>query len=746
MNYKEMSRAALILVISLALVGGILSASSVVAKPATRKPAAIGSRESAQRVEKDIAGYIKSKGTEHNFAEDQEFLDLVNAFAPALLKPESKDLLEYANHFAIGDLDGDKLPEIAVYEQRASADLDDPGTLVLYQIKDGKYQPVTDISMEYDNTCIKMVIGPAAPGQNALFMQTAVGAHSEMFYLFLLQDGKLEPAIDDSNARLLSAYASGDIADIDNDGIIEFSIYTEDPDCEGTCLADSDKISYWYKWNGRDGVKFVKYEQHKNNREEQPSDQVVLAELTAKLSGEDSLSAQEYLKANLSKLTKKDAAAALETYVRRLQQLIPAYDTQIESLQAKYGQDPKNDILTKYKLTMNDLNDIKCLQDPDCLKNEQDLKELLVKARLLGLQLQTAEGMYFFAVNYNDLLTDFQDEITNELTSWFQIRADYYNEPAMKDAALVVDLNEIAERIVAMEEFQFTFPYSKYNHELNRMHENYLLTYLYGANNTPSYDYETRVIKPEALASFEKTKKEALGYPLYNLVTGYLTKLQDTENKVTSELQKIMTAKVKEMVGGLYIDNKTVTAKTDILEVNVELPLIGGNSEFITRINSEIEQTVQEAQAEIEAGALEAKKAGATIFPYSLFTSYHVPWNQDGLLSIVCESYQFTGGAHGMTYKTAYNIDITGERLLSLADFFPERPDPGQYVKEEIKKAIQAEPEYYFEDALETIAAWEEEFLFYVENENVVVFFHPYDIAPYAGGFREFPVPWDALP
>ncbi len=60
----------------------------------------------------------------------------------------------------------------------------------------------------------------------------------------------------------------------------------------------------------------------------------------------------------------------------------------------------------------------------------------------------------------------FSSKITNELTSWFQIRADYYNKPAMKDAALVVDLNEIAERIVAMEEFQFTFPYSKYNHEL----------------------------------------------------------------------------------------------------------------------------------------------------------------------------------------------------------------------------------------------------------------------------------------
>ena len=731
MNRKTKGRTALILAICLAVTIGTLSAAPAAAKPAVRKPVPIGQRESAADLEKEIANYINAKEATYNFADDEEFLSLVNALAPALLKTESERFLEHATHFAVGDLDGDKLPEIAVYEQRNFDNMDDPGALVVYQFKDGKYQQVANINMEYDNSCVKTAIGPAAPGQNALFMQTAVGAHSEMFYLFLLKDGKLEPAIDDSNARLLSAYASGDIADIDNDGIIEFSIYTEDPDGEGTCMADSDKISYWYKWNGRDGIKFVKYEQHKNNPEEQPSDPAVLAELTAKLGSEDLLSAQKYLKANLSKLTKKDATAALESYAQKLQQLIPAYDSQIQSLQEKYG---------------NDLNDIKRLQDPDCLKNEQDLKELLVKARQLGLQLQTAEGMYFFAVDYQVLVADFQGKITNELTSWFQILADYYNEPAMKDAALVVSLDEIAKRIVAMEEFQFTFPYSKYNHELTRMHENYLATYLYGANNTPSYDYETRVIKPEALASFDKTKNDALGYPLYNLVNSYLAKLKDTENKVTPELQELMNTEIKELVGGIYIDNETVASKTDIVEINVELPVLPENSALMKKINEKIKQSYVNTRAEIEAGAQEAKKAGATIFPYSLFTSYRVPWNQDGLLSIVCQSYQFTGGAHGMTYKTAYNIDITGERLLSLADFFPEHPDHVQYVKEEIKKAIQAEPEYYFEDALETIDAWEEEFSFYVDNENVVVFFHPYDIAPYAGGFREFPIPWDVLP
>ena len=85
-----MSRAALILLICLTLVGGTLFASSVVAKPATRKPAAIGSRESAQRVEKDIAGYIKSKGTEHNFAEDQEFLTWLMPLLPHCLSQRAK--------------------------------------------------------------------------------------------------------------------------------------------------------------------------------------------------------------------------------------------------------------------------------------------------------------------------------------------------------------------------------------------------------------------------------------------------------------------------------------------------------------------------------------------------------------------------------------------------------------------------------------------------------------------------------
>ena len=354
MSRKTKGRTALILAICLAVTIGTLSAVPAAAKTATREPVQIGQRDSAQSLEKEIASYITTKGATHNFVEDKEFLSLVNGFAPALLKAKSESFLENANHFAVGDLNGDKVPEIAVYEQRDFENVDDPGALAVYQFKDNKYQKVASTSMEYDNTCVKMVIGAAAPGQNALFMQTGVGAHGEMFHLFLLKEGKLQPAIDNSNARLLSAYASGDITDIDKDGIMEFSIYVEDPDGKGTAMADSDKVSYWYKWNGKDGVKFVKYDQHGNNPEGQPSDPAVIAELTAKLESKDLLSARKYLQANLSKITNKDASDALETYVGKLKQMVPTYDAQMQDLQQSALQDPKNDILIKYGLTMND--------------------------------------------------------------------------------------------------------------------------------------------------------------------------------------------------------------------------------------------------------------------------------------------------------------------------------------------------------------------------------------------------------
>ena len=82
--------------------------------------------------------------------------------------------------------------------------------------------------MEYDNTCIKMVIGRQLRDKMP-FMQTAVVPTAKCFTCSYFKMVNWNRLLMIPMPGSLSAYASGDIADIDNDGIIEFSIYTEDP-------------------------------------------------------------------------------------------------------------------------------------------------------------------------------------------------------------------------------------------------------------------------------------------------------------------------------------------------------------------------------------------------------------------------------------------------------------------------------------------------------------------------------------
>ena len=46
----------------------------------------------------------------------------------------------------------------------------------------------------------------------------------------------------------------------------------------------------------------------------------------------------------------------------------------------------------------------------------------------------------------------------------------------------------------------------------------------------------------------------------------------------------------------------------------------------------------------------------APLMPYQLYARYKVTNNSD-IISFYIDYYQFTGGAHGVTTRIAYNID-----------------------------------------------------------------------------------------
>ncbi|NLJ33521.1 MAG: DUF3298 and DUF4163 domain-containing protein [Firmicutes bacterium] len=224
-----------------------------------------------------------------------------------------------------------------------------------------------------------------------------------------------------------------------------------------------------------------------------------------------------------------------------------------------------------------------------------------------------------------------------------------------------------------------------------------------------------------------------------------LAEIQALVDRLSSPLQGALTNRIQQLKGDIYVETKIIQAKNNDLEIDAELPIIPETHTATSWVNADVKQRFLKAQLEIEDCRGQEHRPS---HPYSLHSRYEIPHNQDGLLSIVTENYQYTGGAHGMTFKTAYNVDLKQGRLLHLRDFFPEGDNYLADIKAQIKEALNTAPESecYFPAAADTIDAYEGDFPFYIQGENIVIFFHPYELACYAAGFREFAIPWDVLP
>ena len=115
------------------------------------------------------------------------------------------------------------------------------------------------------------------------------------------------------------------------------------------------------------------------------------------------------------------------------------------------------------------------------------------------------------------------------------------------------------------------------------------------------------------------------------------------------------------------------------------------------------------------------------------------------ILSLVHESYAFTGGAHGMSGQYFYNIDLNSGQLLALADI----------IKVENKAGLlKIAHELFYEQrnipqgqSLEQAGYWFEENKFYlpenytITDEGLYFLYNPYEIASYADGKIELFIP-----
>ncbi|MEI7025077.1 FG-GAP repeat domain-containing protein [Paenibacillus sp. y28] len=176
---------------------------------------------------------------------------------------------------AVGDLNGDGAPEIALFDNELKKDSEQRSRVQLYGARDGRLEKWAE--REIEGNVYRTRIGKAAPAKNGLFAEIAIGAHAAYTALLSWENGRLfdvlateKPAWEekagstDITLDQTDLHRDGHIApnpvslkdypldsmDTNGDGIIETGVLAIPPGAEDMPPLATPYISKYYQWDG----------------------------------------------------------------------------------------------------------------------------------------------------------------------------------------------------------------------------------------------------------------------------------------------------------------------------------------------------------------------------------------------------------------------------------------------------------------------------------------------------------------
>ena len=125
---------------------------------------------------------------------------------------------------------------------------------------------------------------------------------------------------------------------------------------------------------------------------------------------------------------------------------------------------------------------------------------------------------------------------------------------------------------------------------------------------------------------------------------------------------------------------------------------------------------------------------------YTYDVSYRIPRADLDYISVVFESYVYSGGAHGLEQLFSYNYDVKNDAVIPLANLATK---PG-YETAVINKINEMNSE--FSDMFGGPENLDElQYQFYMTPSEFVMYLNPYEYAPYAAGIREFSMSYSLI-
>ncbi len=139
------------------------------------------------------------------------------------------------------------------------------------------------------------------------------------------------------------------------------------------------------------------------------------------------------------------------------------------------------------------------------------------------------------------------------------------------------------------------------------------------------------------------------------------------------------------------------------------------------------------------------ESGGDYFIPYDFTSDFgYISYNDGKIINIVQEDYLYYGGAHGMPYWNSYVFDLeTGERLYLTDLISVSEEELDELLVEYATKHMNDIGESYWEGYEETVKQYGglEERNFIIQDSGIEIFYDPYLLTSFAGGFQEIEIP-----
>lgn len=133
------------------------------------------------------------------------------------------------------------------------------------------------------------------------------------------------------------------------------------------------------------------------------------------------------------------------------------------------------------------------------------------------------------------------------------------------------------------------------------------------------------------------------------------------------------------------------------------------------------------------------------VLDYNYYGTFEIVFFKGEILILSLNGYYYPlGAAHGLSSKITPVINLESGEFYSLKDLFKKESDWKDRLNSIIQNMIDKDPQYkdVYKDGFNGINEGQN---FYFDENNLYIYFQPYDIGPYAAGFITFKIPFNLI-